>query len=260
MKQILLLLLFSSFLIGCDTYKETFDAAGTGELTIKLNLLHDDDSLTYNKEYINALSQNYTISDFRFYLSNIVLRDTSATNYFKIPESYHLIEMIDKADTSIVLTGLPNHAFSELEFSIGVDNAANYSTDQVGDLDPANGMAWNWDTGYKFMLTEGLRLIDDVNTKGLVYHIGGDANYRTVKFSGKEIYLNKNNKQEIVLDVHVDFIFGDKKEALKPEDQRNTNFIDFNNDTDQDTMFGPNTQLIADNYAQMFEWKEIFVK
>ncbi|WP_044204880.1 MbnP family protein [Flammeovirga sp. OC4] len=260
MKQIFLLLLFSCFLIGCDSHKETFDAAGTGELTIKFNLIHDDTSLTYNKEYINALSQSYTISDFRFYLSNVVLRDTSATNYYKIPESYHLIEMIDQADTSIVLTGLPNRAFSELEFSVGVDNSANYSTDQIGDLDPANGMAWNWDTGYKFMLVEGLRLIDDTNSKGLVYHIGGDANYRTVKFSGKEIFLNQNSKQEIVLDVHVDFIFGDKKEALVPEGQRKTNFIDFNNDTDQDTMFGPNTQLIADNYAQMFEWKDIFSK
>lgn len=256
----LILLLLPFFFIGCDNYKETFDADGTGSLTIKLNLIHDKDSLTYNKQYINALSQKYIMSDFRFYLSNITLRDTSSSNYYKLKDSYHLIEMIDKADTSIVLSGLPNTAFTELQFSIGVDNYANYSTDRIGDLDPANGMAWNWDTGYKFMLVEGLYLVDSIASKGLVYHIGGDANYRTIKFSNKEIFLNQNANQEIVFNVHVDYIFGDKSEILTPEDQRRTNFIDFKNDTDQDTMFGPNTQLIADNYAQMFEWKEIIVK
>ncbi|MBB6458928.1 MbnP family protein [Flammeovirga kamogawensis] len=259
MKKLLTLLFTIALtsLFSCDTYKENFDVDGTGSITIKFNFLHDRAPLEYNRQYINALGQNYTLSDFRMYISNLTLRDTSGTNFYKVEDSYHLLEIIEESDTSIVITGLPNKSYSELQFSVGVDNAANYNTDQVGDLDPANGMAWNWDTGYKFMLVEGLHLVDSISTKGLVYHIGGDANYRVVKFSEQEINLANTPTMYIELDVNVDYIFGDKSEYGLPEDQRKTNFIDLNDDTDQDTMFGPNTQKIADNYAQMFTWKDI---
>ncbi|ANQ47846.1 hypothetical protein MY04_0464 [Flammeovirga sp. MY04] len=257
-----LLLGFSS----CDKHKENFDVPGTGQIRLKFNLLHDllgnQIPLNYNTPYQNALNQTYLFDDFRMYISNVTLRDTTGTHYYKVPNSYHLIEMIDNADTSIVIKDLPNSNFTEINFSVGVDNDANYSTDQVGDLDPANGMAWDWNTGYKFVYLNGLRILPDSSTRGLVYHIGGDANYRTVRFTQKDINLNQNNNLTIEFDVHVDYVFGNKNLAEQPNPDVGpvNHYIDLNDDSTNDTMFGPNTQKIADNYEQMFEWKEITVE
>ncbi|OHX64913.1 MbnP family protein [Flammeovirga pacifica] len=259
------LLAFVIFM-SCEKHKENFDVPGTGQITIKLNLLHEllgnTIPLNYQTPYQNALNQTYFFDDFRMYISNITLRDTTGTHYYKVPESYHLVEMIDNPDTAIVIKDLPNSYYTEINFSVGVDNNANYSTDQIGDLDPANGMAWDWNTGYKFLYLKGERILADSTRRGLVYHIGSDANYRTIRFTNKEISLDRNNNLTINLDVHVDYIFGNKNlpEQTNPDVGPVNYYIDLNDDSSNDTMYGPNTQKIADNYAQMFEWKEITVE
>ena len=67
----------------------------------------------------------------------------------------------------------------------GVDEEANSSLASVGDLDPNGRMAWNWETGYKFVLFEGFLIVDD-ERRPLVYHVGFSENRRVLQFDLEE--------------------------------------------------------------------------
>ena len=78
---------------------------------------------------------------------------------------------------------VPANVYSTLNFSLGVDSTANHSTaSAVGALDPsgADGMIWNWNTGYIFLKLEGTYNTDTTRNGALIYHIGGDVNYQNI--------------------------------------------------------------------------------
>ena len=103
---------------------------------------------------------SFRVRDFQFFVSNIRLMSDSAE--FVEPESYHLVRF-DGDDGTFVITieNVPRHDFRQIEFGIGVDPAANGSLESVGELDPNGRMAWNWETGYKFVLIEGALAVGD---------------------------------------------------------------------------------------------------
>lgn len=121
---------------------------------------------------------SFKVRDFQFFLSNIRL--VAESSEFLEPESYHLVRFDnDSGIHEIVIEDLPWADYRRIEFGIGVDPAANASIAAVGDLDANGRMAWNWETGYKFVLVEGGLVIGDTQFP-LVYHVGFDESYRRV--------------------------------------------------------------------------------
>ena len=121
---------------------------------------------------------SFEVRDFQFFLSNIRLAgDTGA---YAEPDSYHLVRF-DRAHAPYVvrLQNVPRGDYNRIQFSIGVDPAANRSIESRGDLDPNGRMAWTWDVGYKFVLLEGT-FVRDGARKPLVYHVGFDENYKRI--------------------------------------------------------------------------------
>jgi len=220
---------------------------GNGEVeetaTLNLELSHTvgGEALVFNTQvYSNALGEKYNIQDFKYYLSNIKLRNASDGTFFLEPESYHLVQAEEGNNFVIVIENIPLGKYSQLEFAIGVDNATNTSTDRLGALDPSNEMAWDWNTGYKFLLLEGkYGTAEDQLNEGLVYHIGGDANYRILKFdlktNGDELELKANQEHSIALDADVAAIFA----APNPVSFAEHPVV----------MHDPFSQKVADNYA-----------
>ena len=177
----------------------------------------------------------YQIDDFKLYLSNFQL--TSGTTTFAEPNSYHLISTSQRF---IDVDNIPLEALGTFQFSIGVDSAANASLDAPGDLNPSNDMAWNWNTGYKFLLLEG-QIQTDSTPAPLVYHIGGNANYTTLS---------------IPLNLDLDYVpsdFFDIELTLElGELFRNPNTITFGEANV--VQFEPTAELVAEN------WQTGFVK
>jgi hypothetical protein len=123
----------------------------------------------------------FRIRDFRVYISNIVLSDGEKSHV--VEDSYHLLRFDRNTLTfGVTLPDVPLRRLTGVTMSIGVDEEANGSIKTRGDLDPNNRMAWNWRTGYKFVLAEGaIRVGGEVQP--LVYHIGFSENRRNMVFT-----------------------------------------------------------------------------
>lgn len=124
------------------------------------------------------------IHDFKFYMSNIVLRDRAGAERFTEPDSYHLARFPRRGGAyEIDLRGVAQGRYDAIDLSIGVDPSANGTLDPAGDLDPNGQMAWNWMTGYKFLALEGTYYPEDEpDPVPIVYHIGFSESYRELSF------------------------------------------------------------------------------
>jgi hypothetical protein len=194
-----------------------------------------------SQKYLTANNQTVTIDRINIYLSNVTLGNKSSGIIFSEKESYHLLKFDkDRGEATFNIEGVPaDLSIDEITFSIGIDPEANTSIDNFGDLDPANGMAWDWNTGYKFFFLEGGFFPDNTSERNdLVMHIGTNDNYFTKVWELPE--------QKNMLEDHtVHFIMN----GLAP-----FGFMDFNENTV--FQFGPDADRIAQNYKNLlFELK-----
>jgi len=167
--------------------------------------------LEANKEYTDSSGQKYSVNRLNYFISNVKLRNRETGEYYHEVNSYHLVNALKSpANTEIILKNIPRKKFSEMEISIGVDNSANHSTDQIGDLNPGNGMAWDWTTGYKFFEFEG-NYTSGVKTGQFLFHVGEDVSYKTIAFSFKQLLSNNLDvvkDGQIILDADIAAVFG----------------------------------------------------
>ncbi|PTB95072.1 hypothetical protein C9994_11600 [Marivirga lumbricoides] len=190
----------------------------------------------------------FTVDELKYYISNVRFLDDDGNLLFSEEESYHLITQNNASNKlNFKITDLPDLQISTVEFSIGVDAEANTKLDNPGDLDPSNNMAWNWDTGYKFVLLEGkFFAAGETDYRGLVFHIGEDSNYKTLQFP-----VNLNLSDGTVYEIQM------KANILGMFNSPNT--ISFNEVNV--AMGGENARKIADNYEnEMFSFIQIVNK
>jgi hypothetical protein len=124
--------------------------------------------------YTNPAGELYSFSILKYYVSHVKL---VADNGNEVELYAH--ELIDEANelsTFLDRVEIPEGHYSLIEFYLGVDSVHNHSGDQIGDLDPINGMIWTWNTGYIFYKHEG-NFISTASgsSQPLVYHYGTDA-------------------------------------------------------------------------------------
>ena len=194
------------------------------------------DSLMFKNEF----SQSYSISKFRYYISNIKLKRKDGTEF--ISNEYYLIDVEDKEPKQIVIDEQGD--YSSISFTIGVDSLHNCSGLQLGALDPVKGMFWAWNTGYIFMKLEGKSPYSKSPSNIFEYHIGG---YIQPNNCIRQVTLDLTEKsiQNIASDVDFLPIWVDVSEILKTPTSidftKLSSVTDFNNAT-----------MIADNYMDMF--------
>ncbi len=182
-----------------DTKKDDPKPTDTGKVSLyfdtqtlkegvytKLNLDNSgikDSTTALTNIYTNAAGNKITINSVRYWISNIVLTDSLGKS-FSEPNSYHLIEYTPKSiKEDIEITGVPVGSYSKISYSIGVDEIRNHDlTKKTGDLSETIGMSWTWNTGYIFMKMEGRFEISTGKYGYYSYHIGLDANYKTLTF------------------------------------------------------------------------------
>ena len=238
MKKSLLLLLGLAFFSACDDDPAVSEDAS---LTLSLNHVVGEEPLQLNTgRYVNAEGQTYNVTKFRYYLSNVRLRNTRSGEVYTEPESYHLVGTESGNSFEIQLTHIPPGQYNQLEFAIGVDNSTNTSTDRLGALDPSNDMAWDWNTGYKFILLEGNYFPEVGDPAPLVYHVGSDPNYRILtntlgQSELPELDLRARSAGRVNIEVDVAELF------------QTPHSVDFQ--ANAIVMFDPFSQKIADNYA-----------
>jgi len=214
------------------------DPIEKGTLSIKFENLLNGTPLLFEESRYSRDQVEFNITAIKYYISNIKFLDKKGQVLFTEADSYHLMEeTASKENLTIEIAGLAPQEINSIEFSIGIDPDKNLSLDNTGDLDPSNEMAWNWNTGYKFLLLEGEIHEPNDSRKGMVYHIGGNENYKTIK---KEV--NTKIKSGTVTTIEI------KAEVLALFDTPHYINIKETNVA----MGGEDAKKIAENYAEDF--------
>ena len=219
----------------------SFVNPGKNKLTIRVNNYVGSKLLNIDSTYKNQLGQSFTITNIKYYISNIVLKKANGTKHFV--RKYYLINEWEEESKQINLNDIPEGEYTCMEFIIGVDSLHNCSGVQSGALDPLNGMFWAWNTGYIFLKFDGTSTLSKSPGNTLEFHIGGyksphncirkvTLNFKTPLLLAanlsKEINLKADILQLFISPATVDF-------------SKLSSVTDFHNAT-----------TVADNYAEMF--------
>lgn len=121
--------------------------------------------------YKNPSAEDYTISAFKYYISNVYLLKMD-NSILRLPVSYHLVDE-SKPDSKSILLNAPQGEYRAIGFKLGVDSIRNVSGAQTDALDPTMGMFWSWNSGYIMAKLEGASPISTAPNKMLTFHIGG---------------------------------------------------------------------------------------
>lgn len=195
-----LLFLFSLVILSsCGDDKDT--KPDRADITLRFEHMVGSEALNFTSQFSTSAGQTFTVEDFRYYISNLSFENSTTGTKYDIPNSYHLIRENGTGVVELVLQNVPLADYDKFNFSWGIDAEKNTSLDQTGDLDPANEMAWNWNTGYKFLLLEG-RLTP--SNQGLVYHIGSNHNYKNLNFAiPQDTQIDSRTKSTMIFNVDI---------------------------------------------------------
>lgn len=158
------LLLFLSLLISNTAVSQSVTLTFTHEV--------NHQPMRANKAYYTAQGDTFTITKFKYYLSNFSVVSETGENIRLSPE-YFLVSDDSAASKKIVLSGLPLGRFKAISFMIGIDSIMNCTGAQSGALDPIYGMFWTWNSGYIMAKLEGTSPASRLPGHALQFHIGG---------------------------------------------------------------------------------------
>jgi hypothetical protein len=213
-------------------------------VSLHFSAIVGDDSLDISQTYRNPFQEDIKVRTFKYYLHNIQFRNTSSGQLTSIPDIYHLIDPLDPASANIELTA-PSGMYDQVSFVIGVDSIYNVSGAQAGDLDPAKGMFWTWNSGYIMAKLEGSSSFSNVANQAFEYHIGGfkgpDNVVRMISLP-VNLHLDKASTIHLVSDVNAWF--------------KGVNDIRIS-DLPVCTTPGQQAFMVAQNYYNMFRLKSI---
>ena len=232
MKKVVVVIVI--FALACLSFQMKINKK---DVPVSLHLNFQNEPLVLNdKKYVTKTNDTVTITKMKFYLSNIVLELEDGTQY-KESNSFHLVDAETLSSLEFNLKNVPDIKIKKIGFAVGIDSKNSISEKFDGDLDPALGMYWAWNTGYINMKLEGRSSSCTNVKKEFQFHIGG--------------YLPKQNAlQEIELKIDENQIINIEVELSKWLDSltlKETNSI---------MIPGENAMAMARIYKNIFEIKQ----
>ena len=139
---------------------------------IKFLPVFENETVIPGKYYPLSQNDSIKIAVLRFYISSLKLIDQNNHCFFDKP-TYHLIDIRDTNSFFVQTTASFTHNLEKIEFVLGIDSLTNTNGIGTGDLDPAKGMYWTWQSGYINMKLEAnLKSMAGENSS-IVFHLGG---------------------------------------------------------------------------------------
>lgn len=142
--------------------------------------------------YFRTGTDSIRFETIKYYISSIVLYDNDQPT-FKEKNSYHLIDFLNPGSTAITLPF--SEEIDKIQFNLGIDSITNTSGAMEGDLDPALGMYWTWQSGYINCKIEGTSNLSTAKKQEFQFHLGG---YLTLFSSLQTIIIPVTNKADTV--------------------------------------------------------------
>lgn len=175
--------------------------------TVSFHFLHvaGNAELQPDSLYTNNFGEKFSVSQFKYYVSNIVLKDSITGQSQSYLKEYFLIKDDDASSKSISFTTHLKHIHT-IEFFVGVDSIKNVTGVQTGSLDPLNGMFWIWNTGYVFAKLEGNSPVAKTPGKKISYHVGG---YKQNENALRKVSLHTNivvSDHQLAINIKADIL------------------------------------------------------
>lgn len=199
-------------------------------LTLRMTPKVGNDTLDFASTFITENNERYTLSMFRYYMSNIRLVKNDGSEH-KIDGKVFLVT----PNTSDYNLGeIPVGNYKGIRFSVGLDSVTNH-------LDPtkypiSNPLAiqspaihWDWNSGYIFLMIEGscdtTATNNDVLTYGqyshpMFFHLGMDPLLTNVEIDNSSFTVMPGQKNVLNLHSNVNKLFNGVN--LKTENESHT--------------------------------------
>lgn len=246
--------------------KDDTDPIETGTIQLQFdNIVGDQDLQLDSTRYLNAAGEDFTVSKLNYYISNIKLTRMDG-GVFTVPQdsSYFLIREANAQSQKLTIRNVLTGDYTGIEFMVGVDSARSVMDPGLPgrkgildkDMGPTNeeAMYWDWNPGYIFLMLEGYSNLSTTSNGKFYYHIGGFGgrtsktinNLKTIKlnFPGQKAIVTTSVVSNVLIQADILKIFNG------PPTQ-------FSIDKSSSLMFSDSSKIIADNYAGMFNVKEI---
>lgn len=190
----------------------TFQTHSQNAVKITFLPKFERENLTLNKVYYFK-NDTLNISNFKCYISNLTYYKNDSIVHSSIKKT-HLIDATDSS--SFIILENEFFKFDEIRFNIGVDSLTNVSGIFEGDLDPANGMYWTWQSGYINFKLEGTSSLCPARKNKFYWHIGGySPSFNTLR----QVALKTNGKVSIQLDKLFEEIdISEEYQVMSPSD------------------------------------------
>lgn len=165
-----------------------------------------NDTMQREKNFYTPANEPYSISRFRYFLSNFALL-TTEDKYVTLAPAYFLIDESKPASKIIELPDIPSGKYKGIRFLLGVDSIRNVSGPQSGALAVESGMFWSWNSGYIMAQIEGHSPLIQSPTREFVFHVGGyKARDQILKYISLRFPENieLSGKQDVTLQMTAD--------------------------------------------------------
>ncbi|MCS6796877.1 MAG: hypothetical protein NZ516_13060, partial [Raineya sp.] len=226
----------------------------TKGVVVEIAHFFENDNLILQRDYINNFGEQFSVSLLRYYLSNFRLQRADGSEYVVPQEKCYFLVELDKPNSHrLVLADVPLGEYKSISFLIGIDSLRNTMspTQRTGSLDvggAAEGMYWNWNTGYIFFKLEGISPAS-VNGTGIFrYHIGGYGGYstptlnnirsKTIDFGSTPLKVQSHHTAMVHLKFNLAEFF------RNPHELKIAHY--------SDVMFAPISAKYADNCVNLF--------
>jgi hypothetical protein len=167
-------------LSSCQKEADTPPLSLSGKLTLQLDNVvgqASSSSTIYTPlvldavTYKNANGDDFTVTTFKYYLSNLTLYKADGSIY-AVPNSYFLIDQAKDDSRKFTLTEVPTGDYTSLSFVVGVDSVRTKAGNFSGVLNADNGMFWDMN-GPEFINFKLEGRSPQSPTTALVFHVAG---------------------------------------------------------------------------------------
>lgn len=183
---------------SCKKEKQSTPIAQNGDMKVSFDFVFGSNLLPWEigKTMVHTKTgDTLTFSLFKFYVSNIKLKDANG-NWWSAPNSYYLLCTDCEGGYSFTVKDIPAGNYTEMQYTMGVDSAANTLGASTGALSLVHGMFWDWNSGYIMLKAEGTS--PNSPSGNFIFHLGGfmgTDNVITVKatdFGGSVMTIEKD--------------------------------------------------------------------
>ena len=170
-----------------------------GQITLDIQATFNGKSIAKNTWYKTVKKDSIQFKKIQFYLTDFNIK-TIENNIISFNDSNFLIDVFKSETLKQELKEIVTKNIKEISFNIGVKDSLNTIGALAGNLDPAKGMYWSWQSGYINFKIEGNSPSCKTRKNKFQFHIGG---YKRPYKTTKRVYFKVENTAKKSITIHI---------------------------------------------------------